>query len=115
MESDFFVLFISVYCVKISQLLKAFADPIYELQRDDLAEFDDVVEEENDEEGEVDQKFRPPKFPKYKLRTIDEVESKSPLCYTIKELRLPNDNTDSKAWILPLLLDSMPNLISLGM
>ena len=113
MESDFFVLFISVYCVKISQLLKAFADPIYELQRDDLAEFDDVVEEEIDDE--VDQKFRPPKFPKYKLRTIDEVESKSPLCYTVRELRLPNDNTDSKAWILPLLLDSMPNLISLGM
>ena len=74
-----FVLFFSVYCVKISQLLKAFADPIYELQREDLAEFDDNVEE-YEGEGE-DQKFRPPKFPKYKLRTIDEVESKSPLCY----------------------------------
>ena len=107
---DFLFVLISVYCVKISQLLKAFADPIYELQREDLAKFD--VEE--DEEIE-DQKFRPPKFPRYKLRTIDEVESKSPLCYTVRELRLPNDNTDSKAWILPLLLDSMPNLISLGM
>lgn len=47
-------------------------------------------------------------------KLVDEVETKSPLCYTIKELRLPCDNTDSKAWILPLLLSAMPNLTSLG-
>ena len=45
---------------------------------------------------------------------MSEVETKSPLCYTIKELRLPCDNMDSKAWILPLLLNAMPNLTSLG-
>ena len=29
-------------------------------------------------------------------------------------IRLPCDNTDSKSWILPLLLTAMPNLTSLG-
>ena len=48
------------------------------------------------------------------LTKIDEVETKSPLCYTMKELRLPGDDTDSKAWVLPLLLTAMPNLITLG-
>ena len=95
-----------VYCVKISQLIQAFTDSIYELQREDYTQFNP--------EDESHVKFRPPKCLKYKQRPLDEVESKAPLCYTLKELLLPNDNTDSKAWILPLLLESMPNLSSLG-
>ena len=97
-----------MYCVKISHLIQAFTDPIYELVREDH------VPESDDTDDDEERKFRPPKSAKYKQKPIDEVESKSPLCYTLRELRLPNDNADSKAWILPLLLDSMPSLVSLG-
>lgn len=50
----------------------------------------------------------------YKLRSIDEMQTKSPLCYSLKELKLPCDATDSKSWVLPLLLEAMPSLTSLG-
>ena len=83
-------------CVKSSQLIKAFTDPIKVLERPKEAT------------------FSMPEKPQYMNHMVDEVETKSPLCFTLKQLRLPCDNTDSKAWILPLLLNCMPNLTSLG-
>ena len=80
-----------------------FSDPIHELKRD-LSSLST-----EDREG-----FHPPKEVCYTRKYVDEVETKSPLCYTLKELRLPGDDTDSKAWVLPLLLTAMPNLTTLG-
>ena len=74
------------------------ADPVHELKRDMNA-------------ISIEDK---PKEVVYHRKYVDEVETKSPLCYTMRELRLPGDDTDSKAWVLPLLLTAMPNLITLG-
>ena len=86
-------------CVKVSQLLKGFNDPVFELHRP-----------KTDNEG-LDLEA---KDLNYKTKSIDEVETKAPLCYTLRELRLPCDKIDSKAWVLPLLLSACPNLTSLG-
>ena len=87
-----------------------FSDLIHELQREPIKS-----EETSDQDSDEDSaEFKLPRNINYQRKYVCEVETKSPLCYTIKQLRLPCDNTDSKSWILPLLLTAMPNLTSLG-
>jgi len=105
-----------VHCVKVSQLIRAFTDLIHELQREPIKPQETSDQDSDDESNSspADSGFKLPRNIKYQRKYVCEVETKSPLCYTMKQLRLPCDNTDSKSWILPLLLTAMPNLTSLG-
>ena len=98
-------------------LIYLFADLIHELQRDPLKQQENSDPDSEDDESSPNPPksgFKLPRNINYQRKFVCEVETKSPLCYTIKQLRLPCDNTDSKSWILPLLLTAMPNLTSLG-
>ena len=90
-----------------------FTDLIHELQRDPLKPETSDADSDSEDAGSSPG-FKLPRNIEYQRKYVCEVETKSPLCYTIKQLRLPCDNTDSKSWILPLLLTAMPNLTSLG-
>ncbi len=90
-------------CVKVSQLLDAFTDPVLELQRLTM------------QDGEEELTFPEPGTKcKYVNKDVSESNTKSALCSTLKQLLLPSDNVDSKTWVVPLMLRAAPQLESLG-
>jgi hypothetical protein len=96
------------HCVTVSQLLYAFTDPVQVLVREP------PVTGSSDEELDDEDEFVMPTKVKYIQKPVNELTTRSPLCYSLKELRLPTDAMDSKSWILPLVLEAVPNLTTLG-
>ncbi len=98
-----------VHCVKVSNLIRAFDDDVFELQRPAKDKNAAAVESEDDEEAG----FVMPSEVVYKKKA-EKTIIQSSLCSSLKYLKLPNDAVDSKSWILPLIFSSVPNLKSLG-
>ena len=88
-----------VNCVRVSDCFRAFSDSVFVLRRPrhmiSYPEWGQICD--------------------YGRRTVNEDENvKSELCRTLKQLLLPMDIVDSKAWVIPVILRSVPGIKSLG-
>ena len=77
-----------------------FPDLIHELQREPIKNQQETSDQDSDDESNsspADSGFKLPRNIKYQRKYVCEVETKSPLCYTMKQLR----HSDPKL-IIPL-------------
>ena len=62
-------------------------DLIHELQREPIKPQETSDQDSDDESNSADSGFKLPRNIKYQRKYVCEVETKSPLCYTMKQLR----------------------------
>ena len=105
-----------------TKLFLFFLDLIHELQREPIKNQQETSDQDSDDESNsspADSGFKLPRNIKYQRKYVCEVETKSPLCYTMKQLRHGQSEyrmvlLTRPYWVCQRYLDLVPKLNSVS-